>query len=409
MGSSFDSTNPSPWYHQKQVGECLEQWWLHNQRIRWICKKWLNAVRCRIMSRRAHGLTGDIGTCEAIPANHLVRVYDWPSRSVYHFHTYTIQKSVVAALKYQYFGISYPSVPKNPYTNLAWSYAQLIVLLEQCQTNLWLARRRYMDAALIQFVGAGYDLLEFEKRYRRVLDIECARAFFMDPTTDGWMEIYEETLTDLLDLMKIYGVDVKSYVMARSLPADMLSKWDEVVMAYWIFENHHRICLKDAEDLMDILEYAQKLVGETRRWLGREREVLRRRRRPVVHQMRRTPNPVFGAQGAFMFTPVQPMSPPRFPSDAEATSISTPTSPPHPLEPISPMVATAAAVVDTTGMTPLETIDQILATVERAMRTIESCDEMRIGPVDVGSPESPETTDPPQESDAPAAVNSDEL
>jgi hypothetical protein len=272
---------PCPWSGRAMAADMLESWLFRNQRVRWIWKAWFNGIRRRIMERRLHGMV-DVGTCEAVPVKQAVLVYDWPTRSVYQFHTNTIQQSIRTSLLFQSFGISSPRPPKNPYTNIPWTFAQLLVILEQIQHNMWLSRRRFMNPVLIQYWRSELCLDTFKREYASSLDIECAVAFFGDVGSDERALIFEETLEDLfLILNKTRKSDLFEYIVTRTIPKWLMTMWDDIVLGFWMYRNHARVQIPSisyVRTLQELIDYTIMVIEETMKWIERERPAVMRKR-----------------------------------------------------------------------------------------------------------------------------------
>ena len=269
-----------PYFHRATAADMLGRWWYRNQRMRWICRKWLWRTRTRRMSAREHGATMDLGTCEPIPEGQRVTVFDIATASVYHFHTATIHKALLKDLLYQRYAVSEPTMPKNPYTNIPWTAGQLCVILGQVQENMWRTRHRFVDCVLVKFRQAGYDIPTFQRIFGKHLTFRCAVAFFRDPTCDAWEEMYEEVFDDLVQqsattLRSVEIRKIRNALTLRSMPAPMLENWDNLVIALWMRQNYGD-CLNfvEAEDLYVEVD---RMLTTTNEWF-REQHAMRMRK-----------------------------------------------------------------------------------------------------------------------------------
>ncbi len=266
---------PDPFFHRKEAGAIFESYFFRSQWIRARIRSLLRHRRKRIMDRRLIGEV-DVGTLELIPDHHKVRVYDWNSKAVYQFHTHTIHKQMMAALRFQSFGISMPRAPKNPYTNLPWSLAQLLVLIDQIHQNLWRGRQRHMDSAVQSFRMCRLDLEMFQVRVGAQLDVECARAFFREAHGEEWMIVYGETLEDLETILHVkLGHVIRQKLLDRTFPPHLLQQWDELLLGVWGYQNLDRIIIK-ASSIFDLIASGKTLVERTRDYM----EMLRKKAKP---------------------------------------------------------------------------------------------------------------------------------
>ncbi len=274
-----EGTVPDLWCHRAIAADQLEAWFRTNQQVRWAARRLLLGWRRRVMDRRLVGAEGDVGTLEPVPPQWAVTVYDWSSRSRYCFHANTIHQNIVGALRFQSLAISSPQRPKNPYTNLPWSQGQLAIITDQIVRAFWGMGGRFPDRALQVFAQTGFNLLEFRGVMGPELEVECARDFFNATTSEYWDDIYEETMDDLLPyaMRRTPTVPYRDLVVNRSLPRPLLSGWDELVCAFWCFNNLHRIILPrmcGLEDIVgrleDLIERTSKLYAE--RTAGKKRQ-----------------------------------------------------------------------------------------------------------------------------------------
>jgi hypothetical protein len=272
------NTVPDAWFHREIAANMLEEWFYKNQELRWKFKTLVRTFRIRKMNQRVHGVT-DLHTMDPIPAEHLVCVYDHATKSVYHFHSDTIRKILAKGLQYQYCGIPMPSYPKNPYTNMPWTVAQLHTIVNQMQSNIWRSRQKFVDQPIIEFTKANFRIPKYLKLYGHSLEELCADAFFADPSNDGWFSIYEETLVQLFDTLDIIPRCVKSFVLHRTLPKAILNRWDECVKAAWFYENYDRMYFKYDTTYSDLLQYSRTLFYTTDNWIKDELPKLRKARR----------------------------------------------------------------------------------------------------------------------------------
>lgn len=259
-------TVPDPFIHRKEAGEIFEHYFFKSQWIRSRIRALIRFRRIRIMNQRLIGEV-DVGTLELIPPHHQVRVYDWNTKSVYQFHTHTIHKQCISALRYQSYAISLPKLPRNPYTNVVWSVAQLSVLIDQIHRNLWNARQRMMDSSLQTFRIAGLNLETFKKRVGKQLDIECAHSFFRDCHGVEWLTVYSETVDDLEEFANVYiPPNMRTKLLDRTFPPTLLREWDDVLLGIWGYNNLDRIIIQ-AGSIYEVIEMAKQVLERTNLYL----------------------------------------------------------------------------------------------------------------------------------------------
>lgn len=271
------NTVPDAWYHRAEAADQFEATFHRNQWIRWQVRRLAMGIRRRICRRRVLGET-DVGTMEPIPHRLCVRVQDWGTRSVYQFHAGTIHKHITEALRYQTLALSMPKAPKNPYTNLPWSFPQLLVLYEQMTRCLWNVGRQFLDPVAQAFYKMRLSLPLFQTMYGNVLDIECARRYFNDPMGEYWEHLYGDALDDMFEFLQpVRVVKLRALLIDRSFPTDMLRQWDELVLAFWCFDNLRRIVYPNACCIQDLIREATLVLGRTEAHMA---EHMRKKTRP---------------------------------------------------------------------------------------------------------------------------------
>ena len=268
---------PDVWHHRAIAADQLQAAFEANQRVRFQMQRVAMFLRRRVMDGRPIGADADVGTMEPIPPRHCVRVYDWGSRSVYHFHASTIHNNITAALRYQSYGISIPKYPKNPYTNIPWSTGQLTVIFDQIHRSFWNTGRRFMSAAAQVFYRARMSLIQFQLLYGDELDIDAAKRFFYDRTSEGWDFIYDEILGDVFAVLKPAREQfLRNLIVDRSLDDTLLKEWDAVVIGFWCYENLRRIVYHNTCSIYELVEESRKLLKRTEEFLVERRKQKRK-------------------------------------------------------------------------------------------------------------------------------------
>ena len=216
----------------------LEACFSTSQRRRWLARKWITHVRHRMMNKRVVGAE-DLVTLLPIPAASRVSVYDVKSLRRYDFHTTTIIRTILHSLMINSYGIPSPHEPKNPYTNVPWSYGQMISIVGQIISNLG-QRHRFPHYLLRAYRNANYNIKTFLKTAGQDLKISAAREFFGaedDPVTK---EIYGEVIDDIYseENPPVGWKVVVELVKKRMLSAELMKEWNNLVIAFWLYSNY---------------------------------------------------------------------------------------------------------------------------------------------------------------------------
>lgn len=231
----------NPFLNRHLYGAALERLLADEMQLRWWVRKLMSRLRWRIYSRkRCVGGAEDLYTCRPVPPGQAVRILDVGSRCLYVFHTSTALKLLLSALHYSSYGIACPTPPKNPYTNLPWSYGQLHSLVAQIGHNLWLGHHVF-PTALLLFREVDYDSKRFAIVNRRDLAIRAAETFFKEPDA---REIYNELMCDMYDSLYVEEPPAESRrvrvaIVNRRVASALQERWDTCMVAAWIYENHN--------------------------------------------------------------------------------------------------------------------------------------------------------------------------
>lgn len=267
----------SPLQSEKQCADQLGKLFFNNQRLRWLACKWIRNVRCKIMNKRVVGAE-DMVTLRSIPTESLVSVYDIRDRNKYQFHTNTIARTIFNNLMCSSYGIAAPQLPKNPYTNVPWTYGQILTIITQVLRNQTHTHRA-PSTPLLTYRLSNYNMSEFLKKYGVGLKIYAAKTLFSahdDPVT---IEIYDETIDDIYsgDNLPTRSYYVSRLVKSRKLSVDLKKDWDALVLTFWLFTNYNIVILP-ARTYTDIDATFRKLHAKTLQWWNAQPRTIVRRR-----------------------------------------------------------------------------------------------------------------------------------
>jgi hypothetical protein len=229
-----------------------------SQRARWLARCYLRAIRMRIARRRSD-VGDDLVTCSPIPPVSCVTVYDFKTRSLYTFHAQTLVSMIVNSLLYSNYGVASPMCPKNPYTNVPWSVAQLTSIVGQCAVAIMTTRHRALPWLLNAFRSARYSVPQFHRENRVHLGIEAALRFFSQHSDPDTIAVGSDILEDLYTELAqghplLQSRRVIALVAGRALPPDLQSRWDQVLVSVWIYDNLNIIYGNRFRNYQDILD-----------------------------------------------------------------------------------------------------------------------------------------------------------
>jgi hypothetical protein len=251
----------NPFLCRPIIGHYLEALYERQMARRWIIRKFIMRLRLRCMAQRTVGLN-DLYTTVDTPVSSQVIVYDYKSRSRYIFHTHTAMRIILSGLKYSQYGISQPTLPKNPYTNLKWTLGQTMAITSQIVTNL-IRVHRIPPAYIHSYRQCGYNLQTFSSENKILLAIDAAQALFKDESDEVGREIYMEMIDDLYkndDIDNVGWRFVRRCIRMGKLPAALLQRWNVLVISAWIYENnnymHNFATVREMHQELQDLHYA---------------------------------------------------------------------------------------------------------------------------------------------------------
>jgi hypothetical protein len=230
--------HPNPFYYSQTIAAHLDDLMSFNIMLR------MNILKCvqrRLLAKMDVRVVGedDLHTTTCIPQNMMVAVYDFPTRAKYVFHTNTILRMILSSLYYSAYGISNPKQPKNPYTNLVWTKYQLMSITQQIIRNMANCYR-LPPALFLNYYNCNFNLSEFAKFCEKELGIRAAEELFKNKDDRETREIYGETIDDIAsDLDFSLPARLSDLVVNRKLDAPLQKKWDDLVIAAWIYTNIH--------------------------------------------------------------------------------------------------------------------------------------------------------------------------
>jgi hypothetical protein len=248
----------------------LERLVKHELTIRRLVQKFVRNVRMRVFARRRIGSV-DLYTMTPVPHDSQVRVFDYASKSLYVFHTQTAIRIIDSGLIHSNYGIPTPHMPRNPYTNITFTQAQLISMMTQIGLNCARAHR-FPPPRVLNFRKYCYDVVRFKNNSKTILNWEAAVTFlhsFHDPISiDFYMEVLNDTV-DVENLNMPRWNEVREYVRNRSAPSTVLKRFDTVVLSLFLFENHST-CYSFASytDMLDEVENAYRVLVRWRSRVG---------------------------------------------------------------------------------------------------------------------------------------------
>ena len=116
--------------HFENVYDAVIAGYIRECRLRRIFRGVLQRWRIRKMNRAS---TAAIDPITLSPPERTVTVYDWATRKRYLFDAKSLATLIESQLLYNEYGFSVPQMPRNPWTNIEFTYIQLVSMYEQLQ------------------------------------------------------------------------------------------------------------------------------------------------------------------------------------------------------------------------------------------------------------------------------------
>ena len=116
--------------HFENVYDAVIAGYIRECRLRRIFRGVLQRWRIRKMNRTSTAPIDPITLC---PPEKTVTVYDWATRKRYLFDAKSLATLIDSQLLYNEYGFSVPQMPRNPWTNIEFTYIQLVSMYEQLQ------------------------------------------------------------------------------------------------------------------------------------------------------------------------------------------------------------------------------------------------------------------------------------
>lgn len=116
--------------HFENVYDAVITGYIRECRLRRIFRGVLQRWRIYKMNKASTASIDPITLC---PPEKTVTVYDWATRKRYLFDAKSLATLIESQLLYCEYGFSVPQMPRNPWTNIEFTYLQLVSIYEQLQ------------------------------------------------------------------------------------------------------------------------------------------------------------------------------------------------------------------------------------------------------------------------------------
>lgn len=253
-----------------------------NQKLRWRIKRLVNWFLRKRCAKRIIGADLDILTLEHIPIEKQIRMYCFPTRSMYIFSESALLSAICSNLGSQLYSIPNMKRPVNPFTNLPFGYGQMVEMYYEC-VRVCVNTRRKIPILLQVYRECNFQSNLALKMYYSSLQLHATQTYLSHDDPDTTL-LYENM--DALFKAYLYThrftfrnhLSLDTFKLWRRMdPSNALHKqWRSLVADYWFYEQTHVLCrgywhteegiFQDVETLLEASHvYIVHAVKESRR------------------------------------------------------------------------------------------------------------------------------------------------
>jgi hypothetical protein len=222
-------------YFTRAANEIYEK----NQKLRWAFKRLLNMWLKAKCKKRT--MDSDLISMEKVPKEEQVKVYCTKSRTLYIFSGSSLLKLVKSSLETQQGSISGPKPPKNPFTNIPFTYAQMIKVSKELLK--WCAKKNVKYPALLAlYEESRYSVNFLLNLHNNYLQYLATRNYVFNDDING--NFFLENLEVLLDAYALFLVKYNRFLDIELFRAwfeedktnDLLRTWRLLICDYWHYK-----------------------------------------------------------------------------------------------------------------------------------------------------------------------------
>jgi hypothetical protein len=199
-----------------------------NQRLRWRFKRLVYLWLTRKSSTRQVGADTDLITMEPIPPTEQIRIQSIDTRTEYVFSGSNLFKSVKSNIECQVGAIAEVKAPKNPYTNVPFTYGH---------------KRKPIPASLCLYRDCGFRPHTLVKLHHNFVTYKAALTYFMEDDIQGeyFIENFENLLDTYYQSLRNYNKDLldarRFKTWFQKEPQHfLLRQWKRIIADYWYYE-----------------------------------------------------------------------------------------------------------------------------------------------------------------------------
>ena len=229
-----------------------------NQWARWQLKRIVRIWLINKSLKRVIGDDVDLVTLEKIPPQEQIKVLSLTSRCMYIFSGASLKKSFLSNLGSQVASISSMTSPKNPFTNVAFTYGELLHLCNEI--GGWCFRHNKPYPAIISmFREQLFKINVVITLHSNYVQYSSTKTYIMDDDVTG--EFFFENLEVMLDSYTLYLVPYHTFLDPEPFRAwqqdepthYLLKNWKQLVCDYWHYKQSDHLIRENWRNEMSIL------------------------------------------------------------------------------------------------------------------------------------------------------------
>jgi len=219
----------------KPYMNCVFELYRKNQNARWQMKRLMNAWLAKRCRKRTIGADLDVFTMEQIPEKEQIDIYCFESRTLYVFSGKTLMKVIRYNLETQSQSVPLPSRPKNPFSNKAFRYGQMLTIYKKLL--IYCANKGYAFPHVFSMLKeSNFNTLRMLNFYNARLQYSASTQYMIHDDIDN--ELFLEVVTEICvryNLLRTYPFFMTKMKKIIYQKGDMLKVWKLFVKDYWCY------------------------------------------------------------------------------------------------------------------------------------------------------------------------------
>ena len=225
------------------IPQLAEQLFYANQTMRWLFKKAVGRYLYKKSQQRVIGASCDLITMEPIAVQDQIRILCLATRSIYVYSGQTLLKSILSNLECQIEAVAEVKHPINPYTNLSFTYSQMLELYYKL--IIWCSNhRKPVPSVLTLYREANFNPNTLLNLHHNYMQYTAGKNYFVRHE-DSDDDLFLDTLDDLFDAYRPLMTRHEKQVLTHSKFLKwcilephhyLIRQWKQFVSDYWYYK-----------------------------------------------------------------------------------------------------------------------------------------------------------------------------